>query len=128
MVFPNFRVDDIREMAGLVFSSVRTEDDLLVFENDDVRYIFHHIRDCCESVYIEDIIGDLSDLVGVPLLQADEVSGTENDTRPLNSWDASHTWTFYNFSTIKGSVTVRWYGTSNGYYSEAVHAEKELLS
>ena len=82
------------------------------------RYKFYHAQDCCESVLIEEIIGDLNDLVGAPLLMAEEVS---SDDMPDPKRDDSYTWTFYRFATIKGYVTVRWLGTSNGYYSEEVN-------
>ena len=63
--------------------------------------------------------GNLSDLENSPILVAEEVSSV-GAKEPVKSYDDSYTWTFYKFSTIKGSVTVRWLGTSNGYYSESV--------
>jgi len=103
-----------------------TYDDYLIFvTTDDERYKMYHEQDCCESVNIEDISGDLSDLIGTPILWAEEVSNAESP-HPANEddYDRSETWTFYKLATINGSVTIRWYGTSNGYYSESVHFVK----
>ena len=116
---------DIKEMQGKTFGIVFEDGERLVFENDTERYIFYHSQDCCESVYIESISGDLNDLIGVPLLLAEEVSS--DDEGPLNEYEDSYTWTFYKFGTIKGYVDVRWYGTSNGYYSESVNLRKESV-
>ena len=109
----------INEMVGKTFTRITGEvgDGEIVFENDVERYVFFHSQDCCESVSVEDIAGDLQDLVGLPLLIADEVEGeSPADFEPYESY----TWTFYKFATRKGYVDVRWLGTSNGYYSEGV--------
>lgn len=116
---------DIKEMQGKTFGIVFEDGERLVFENDTERYIFYHSQDCCESVYIESISGDLNDLIGAPLLLAEEVSS--DDEGPLSEWEESYTWTFYKFGTIKGYVDVRWYGSSNGYYSESVNLRKESV-
>ena len=81
--------------------------------------LFHH-QDCCEGVSIEDICGDLSDLIGTPIVRAEESESNDriNDTKEEQS--ESFTWTFYRIGTIKGTVVIRWYGASNGYYSESV--------
>jgi len=109
-------------LLGKTLVDVHREDydgDSIYFEVDDgTKYRMCHIQDCCECVYIDDIIGDLEDLVGSPLLQAEEVSNADGE--PLERRDGYFTWTFYKFATQKGYVTIRWYGTSNGYYSESV--------
>lgn len=118
------RLKNFDELLGHTLSGVENLNDAeLVFtlENGD-KYKLYHDQDCCESVTIDDICGDLSDLVGVPLLMAEEVSSdTKPDDVPEPEYsDDSETWTFYKLATIKGYVTVRWYGSSNGYYSESV--------
>lgn len=112
---------NISDMVGKTFNHVYTRDDNteLVFENATERYVFFHWQDCCESVSIEDITGDVSDLEGLPLLMAEEASGEVPADFDPNNLD-SYTWTFYKFATFKGYVDVRWLGTSNGYYSESV--------
>jgi len=83
--------------------------------------ILYHEQDCCESVFIEDIVGDLDDIMNSPVLLAEEVNSERPPIDPeTNYYDESYTWTFYKLSTIKGSITIRWLGTSNGYYSESV--------
>jgi hypothetical protein len=100
-------------------------DERIEFETDDGEtFALYHLQDCCESVTVEDVAGDFSDLVGVPILQAEETTSDEvpEDVKPT-CW-GSFTWTFYKMATVKGSVTIRWYGTSNGYYSESVEFAK----
>ena len=84
-------------------------------------YMMHHDQDCCESVTIDDICGDINDLVGSYILRAQEVSNRGNPKADsYGDVPESFTWTFYTLSTIKGTVTIKWYGSSNGYYSEDV--------
>jgi hypothetical protein len=116
---------NIENMVGKVFTSVTEHGREMVFVNATERFRFLHWQDCCESVYIESIVGELSDLVGEPLLIAEEVSG---ETEQINDdCSDSCTWTFYKFATRKGYVDVRWLGESNGYYSESVDLEYELV-
>lgn len=114
----------IEDLIGKTFDSVSKDScDQLSFSNKDESYLFYYEPDCCASCEIEDICGDLDDLVGAPILTAESVSrdATEGEIREIND---SGTWTFYRFATIKGYVTVRWLGTSNGYYSESVSFKK----
>lgn len=112
--------EGLRQMLGRVFVRVEGSvgDEELTFVRDDgARFVFHHFQSCCEHVRIEDIVGDLQDLVGEPLLLAEEVSNADG---PKPEYADSYTWTFYKFATRRGYVDVRWLGESNGYYSESV--------
>lgn len=114
----------VEEMKNQTFTSVRADLETVTFENDEVRYVLYHEHDCCESVIVEEIIGDLEDLENLPLLISREDTNAE-DPGTCNS--ESYTWTFYNFATYKGYVTIRFLGESNGYYSEDVYCRKEIL-
>ena len=112
-----------KTLTNVIVSDDRTEINIHTAVGDCYR--LWHEQDCCEEVRIEEIIGDLDDLIGHPLLLAEEVV-FEGETGPIQRDEDSGTgtWTFYKLSTIKGSVTFRWLGTSNGYYSETVSFAK----
>lgn len=113
---------ELKDLLGQTMASVVNIDDVeLVFTTTDGKqYKLHHPQDCCEHVYIESIVGDLSDLVGEPLLMVEESTSDKNPPGVTKEYQDSFTWTFYKFATRKGYVDVRWYGESNGYYSESV--------
>jgi hypothetical protein len=106
-----------------------TEDRIRIFLENGERFMFWHCHECCEDVYIDNIDGDLEDLIGVPLLTLERTIYKRNESPPgVNPPDLSdclwigkgYTWTIYKFETSKGSVVVRWLGISNGRYSERV--------
>lgn len=111
--------EEISVLKGKTLKAIDNFDnDELVFRTVEGEvYKMYHEGECCESVTIEDIAGDLSDIIGEPLLMAEEIS---EERAKLDEYDECFTWTFYKFATINGYVTIRWYGTSNGYYSESV--------
>ena len=95
-------------------------DDSINFKADDgTEYSMYHSHDCSESVTIDDINGDIDDLIGTPILIAKMVTNSGSSIYRSTS-DEGNTWTFYKLATIKGYVVFRWFGTSNGYYSEEV--------
>lgn len=127
---------EFNDLVGKVLTEIKKSDDELIFVvNDGTEYKMYHSQDCCESVSIENINGNLEDLIGSPILLAEETSSTEptaeqiaeKEKEKLEQGDDyydygndSFTWTFYKLATVNGYVDIRWYGSSNGYYSERV--------
>lgn len=97
---------DVADLQGAVLSCIErarvSGGDALHFTATDGRvWTMRHIQDCCETVFLESVSGDLGDLVGTPILVAEENTNAEGH-------DPTAFWTFYKFTTIKGHVTLRW--------------------
>lgn len=115
------------DLVGKILTKIEGEvgdDTLKLFCSDGSVYQMHYYLDCCASCTLEDVCGDLADLIGSPILKAEESSSNKNPPGVTKEYQDSFTWTFYHLATIKGYVTLRWYGESNGYYSESVTFER----
>ena len=120
------RYDKFEDLLGKVLRSVEVRHldrgDQIVFRcKSGENYVLYHQQDCCECVYIKDIDGVLGDLVGSKLTMAELVT-----RRGTEEYGDTNTWSFYKLACLNGYVTISWYGSSNGYYSETVQFEKEM--
>jgi hypothetical protein len=101
---------------------INDENTQLLIQIGDERYLmYNEYQYGCDAVDVElaDICGDLNDLIGSPLLQAEEESN-EQTLDDRQSGEVTD-WTFYKLATVKGRVTLRWVGTPNVYYSERMN-------
>ena len=65
---------EFNELKGKVLTSATASNDEIVFvTTEGETYRMYHEQDCCESVEIESIVGDLADLVGEEILLAEDV-------------------------------------------------------
>lgn len=113
-VSANWEDAEFSDLLGKTLLSCKRDGESITFETVEAEYLMFHEQDCCENVSIDDINGDIDNLVGSPITYA-EVSSDDGQ-----GGGDSETWTFYKIATVKGWVDIRWFGTSNGYYSEEV--------
>lgn len=114
------KIKDLLDKTLTAVEVSEGKDEILFRTTGGELYKLYHEQDCCESVTVEDICGDLADLIGEPILLAEEVISKKNPEDVTKEYQDYFTWTFYKFATRKGYVDIRWYGESNGYYSERV--------
>lgn len=120
-------MSNVNELLGRTLTQIENSPYEIVFTTSAGEiYKMNHLQNCCEDVYVESIVGDLDDLIGEPILLAEEVISEDVNPEEVTApeYQDSFTWTFYKFATRKGYVDIRWYGQSNGYYSERVSFEE----
>lgn len=115
------------EFSALIGETVKTIEgakagsEQVTLETESGRsFRFYHEPGCCESVQLNEVVGNVDDLIGSPITMAEESSNSDDKPEDADSW----TWTFYRLATLKGYVTMRWLGESNGYYAEDVTFEE----
>lgn len=125
-----YAVVEFSELVGKTITKFyvnNSDDEIHISTEQGDEFVMFHDQDCCECVTVEDVCGDIDDIIGSPVLVAEEV--THKDENPegveVPEYQDSFTWTFYKIDTAKGGITIRWYGSSNGYYSEQVDFKKK---
>lgn len=115
--------NDMSLMVGRTLESVEDNGEEMTFVcTDGSAFSAYHSQDCCESVRIYDVSGDPKSLLGSPITEATEDVLTDwPEGVPKSQYIESFTWTIHTFRTATATVTVRWLGTSSGYYSESVY-------
>lgn len=119
----NWNTSEFSVLEGLVIETItglEEGSDLVNIKTTCGKtFRMHHYQDCCECVDIQDINGDVEDLIGSTITRAEERESCGDDATY-----ESGTWTFYQLDSTQGSVFIRWLGESNGYYSEGVSFEE----
>jgi len=136
--------DQLKGQTICTIDHNETWDEFDITLTDGRTFRLSHTQDCCESVTLDDVCGDIDDLLNSPLLEAEVacndngewddsllgktirtehlIQGKAITLKPYDSGDnEEQEWTFYKLGTIKGCVVLTWRGESNGYYSIEVN-------
>lgn len=123
-------MDELNVLIGKTITSIiggMGSEELLFKCDDGTAYRMHHWQDCCEHVELIDIIGEIDSLIDSPIVMAECIESDEPAPENVGG-DEAQMWTFYKFATVKGYVTFRWFGSSNGYYSIGVDFQQVDLN
>ena len=120
--------EQLRGKTIVIIDKGKPFDNEIIFTLDNGEKYLMRDEDCAKKVFIDDICGDVNDIIGSEILLVEEVSSNPNYPKiqysPETDDYESYLWTFYKLGTIKGYVDIKWLGSSNGNYSERVYFEE----
>lgn len=99
----------------------------LILKSHDQTFTLYGSSDDDADSWVEDIDNDLSTILNSPILSVQEKSKKLSD-KDIDQKNSAHvenypTWYFYEISTIKGSVTLRFYSQDGTFYSAKMHLD-----
>lgn len=104
----------------LIGKTIICLDETEIKTSDGKRYLFYHEEECCESVNLYKIKGNIEDILNSPITLAEEDGGEPEDWKP-SKWQESYTFSNYFLETSKGRLEIYFLGESNGYYGESMN-------
>lgn len=113
----NFEVTLKGEIITRIEGAQAGSAQVFIYTKSGRKFEMYHSQDCCECVQIRAVYGDVRSVIESEL---EIVSETIVDKYPTIG--ESSTLTVYHLSSAYYSdgLTIEWFGTSNGYYSESV--------
>lgn len=123
-------LDDMNPLIGQTIRAIECECEkykygsihTIVIVCDDCAFETSHSQDCCETVGVHDIIGDLNSLIGKRVINCEIVESQDwPDDVEKDEYVDSFTWTTQIIQTKNTEVKIRWRGESNGWYSEGIY-------
>jgi len=120
-------INEFKKMVGEIISEItlKTDDnnyEQLIFKTESGKiFKMFHENDCCEIVYLEDVIGGrLTDLLGETVVDVDIKTNSIKNNKNTEIYIEYY---FYEIKTNENTITLRWYGDSE-YYSAYVDFEE----
>lgn len=91
------------------------EEGAIIFKNENETVFFTHDQECCENVQFESTDIPLEELQGHKILSVK----CRTTIRETDDGDNRDTWYIFDVEGV-GTATMRWSGSSNGWYSTNV--------
>jgi len=85
-------------------------------DNNKYYQMCNFWREFEEDVYIKEVEGDIKDLIGTPIVEAEVVKEDSKERECLH-------YTFYKFRTNKDYFTITWTCNDSAFYSQDVDFE-----
>jgi hypothetical protein len=100
-------------LKGQTITKITSDFESVTFKTVGKTYKLEHFQDCCESVRLKNVIGDIKDILNVPITLAEEDNPSNPDWH-LDHYDDSHTWSVFILEAAGKRVEFWFLRESNG--------------